>query len=136
MKTRISALILLLTFTILLSCDKSEENSTNIAGTWKLTQSESYDCDVATDNGVKVCGTFSWCTTITFKADGTFEVFRASDNFKLGFGTYAVSNGMLITTFSGSSGTTHPVTINGNTMIVNNVSATASCSSNDTYQKM
>ncbi|HEY0771546.1 MAG TPA: lipocalin family protein [Sphingobacteriaceae bacterium] len=137
MKTnRISATTLLLSFCLLFSCDKSDEKGPNLTGTWKLTQSESSDGDVATDNGEKVGGTFAWCTTITFKSDGTFEVFRTSDNFKLGAGTYAYSNGMLITTFTGSSGTTRPATINGNTMVINNTSATASCSSNDTYQKI
>jgi hypothetical protein len=134
--TKISALALLFTFSILLSCNKSEENAVSIAGTWKLIQSEDYDCDVATDNGVDVCGTFSWCTTVTFKADGTFEVFRTSDNVKLGSGTYALASGMLITTYTGTSGTTHKITVNGNTMVINTVSETATCSSNDTFQKM
>jgi hypothetical protein len=119
------------------SCDKSESPTPNVVGSWKLVSSENYDCDIASENGTDVCGTYAWCVTITFNADKTFKIVQTSTNFQTFSGTYSLSPGYLHFTYSNNNGSnSHPIKVSGNTMVLNSTGPTLSCSHNDTYEKI
>jgi hypothetical protein len=128
-------------FSLLMSaCDNSDDDAApNVVGTWKTVSSESYNCDVASDNKVLTCGTYAWCVDFTLNADKTYEMrhISASVNFVYSSGTYRVAKGWLfLKSVNSSSETPYKLTVSGNTMITDLTSDTSSCDSKDTYERI
>jgi hypothetical protein len=139
MINKFSFFFLILVTTLFSSCDNDDDSAPNVVGTWKTVSSESYNCDVASDNKVLTCGTYAWCVDFTLNADKTYVMRHtsASTDFVYSSGTYRVTKGWLfLKSVNSTSETQYKLTVSGNTLITDLSTDTSYCDSKDTYEKI
>src|SRR5688572_22561600 len=121
-----------------LSCNEEDDSPPlNVAGMWRATEAEQYDCPGAPKNTAywTTCGNFEYCVTIDFWPKSTYVITRTSDYALVGVGTYTIS-GNTLSMDDGSQPMVYQVRISGSKMTMTYNWSVTGCMKKVTYQKI